>query len=225
MAGLRDLARVIDQVTRVGAKVVLVGDHHQLPEVAAGGGFRAALDTLGGRVAELTVNRRQQHEWEQAALDQLRHGDVATAFAAYQQHGRVVLADDTGDLHARAIADWRQLRGSGVTLMLAGTRAEARLLNQTGPRTCSPRPASSTSATSSRSRGRVFAPGEQVVLRRNDPAQHLANGERFAVDNGMRGHHHRPRPRRSARHVVDRRGRGARAPLRRARLGRLRATR
>ena len=34
--------------------------------------------------------------------------------------------------------------------------------------------------------GRVFAPGEQVVLRRNHPAQHLANGERFAVDNGMR---------------------------------------
>ena len=94
MAGIRDLARVIDQVTRVGAKVVLVGDHHQLPEVAAGGGFRAALDTLGGRVVELTVNRRQQHAWEQAALDQLRHGDVATAFAAYRDHGRVVITDD-----------------------------------------------------------------------------------------------------------------------------------
>ena len=61
MAGTRDLAAIIDQAIRVGAKVVLVGDHHQLPEVAAGGAFRAALDTLGDRVVELTVNRRQQH--------------------------------------------------------------------------------------------------------------------------------------------------------------------
>ncbi|HEX4980296.1 MAG TPA: MobF family relaxase, partial [Ilumatobacteraceae bacterium] len=130
MAGVRDLARVIDQVTRVGAKVLLVGDHHQLPEVAAGGGFRAALDTLGGRVAELTENRRQQNAWEQTALDQLRHGDVATAFAAYREHGRVVLTDDRVELHARAIADWQRLRGSGDTLMLAGTHAETGQLNR-----------------------------------------------------------------------------------------------
>lgn len=51
MTAVRDLARVLDQVTRVGARLVLVGDHHQLPEVAAGGAFRAALDQLGGRVA------------------------------------------------------------------------------------------------------------------------------------------------------------------------------
>ena len=80
MAGTRDIAAVIDQATFVGAKVVLIGDHHQLPEVTAGGAFRAALDTLGGRVVELTVNRRQQHAWERAALDQLRNGDVRTAF-------------------------------------------------------------------------------------------------------------------------------------------------
>ena len=65
MAGTRDLAAIVDQATAVGAKVVLVGDHHQLPEVAAGGAFRAALDTLGDRVVELTVNRRQQNAWEQ----------------------------------------------------------------------------------------------------------------------------------------------------------------
>ena len=59
MAGTRDIAAVVDQATAVGAKVMLVGDHHQLPEVAAGGAFRAALDTLGDRVVELTTNRRQ----------------------------------------------------------------------------------------------------------------------------------------------------------------------
>ncbi len=46
------------EAVRVGAKVVLVGEHRQLPEVAAGVVFSAA----------------------QAALDQLRHGDVAQTF-------------------------------------------------------------------------------------------------------------------------------------------------
>ncbi len=112
MASVRDLAAVIDQATRAGAKVLLVGDHHHLPEVAVGGGFRAALDTLGERVVELTVNRRQQHEWERAALDELRCGQISAVFTAYQDHGRVVVADDPQQLHARAIADWQRLRST-----------------------------------------------------------------------------------------------------------------
>ena len=187
MAAVRDLARVVDQVTRVGAKLILVGDHHQLPEVAAGGGFRAALDVLDDRIAELTVNRRQQAVWEQAALDQLRHGDVAAAFAAYQAQGRVVLDDDRRALRQRAITDWNTLRTDGVTLMLAGTRAEAHQLNLLARRTL----ADTGELNLERAvtiGGRSYAPGEHVILRRNHRGQHLAEGTEFAVDNGMRGH-------------------------------------
>ena len=41
-----------------------------------------------GTVAELTVNRRQRAEWEQAALAALRNGSVATAVGAYRDHDR-----------------------------------------------------------------------------------------------------------------------------------------
>ncbi len=186
MAAVRDLARVVDQVTRAGAKLILVGDHHQLPEVAAGGGFRAALDVLGDRVAELTVNRRQAATWEQAALDQLRHGDVTAAFAAYQAHGRVVLDDDRLALRQRAITDWNTLRTDGGTLMLAGTRAEAHQLNLLARQVL----ADAGELDLDRAvviGGRSYAPGEHVILRRNHRAQHLADGTEFAVDNGMRG--------------------------------------
>ncbi len=184
MGGVRDIATIIDQATRVGAKVVLVGDHHQLPEVGAGGAFRAALDTLGARGIELTVNRRQHHLWEQAALDQLRHGDVTSAFAAYRDHGRVVLTDNPDQLHTRAITDWQQLRTSGNTLMLAGTRAEAHLLNRLARQLLADAGELDLSHEFEIG-GRTYATGDRVVLCRNHPGQQLDNGDRFAVENGM----------------------------------------
>jgi hypothetical protein len=140
MAGTRDVAAIIDQAITVGAKVLLLGDHHQLPEVATGGAFRAALDILGDRVVELTVNRRQRHEWERHALDELRCGDVSTAFASYRDHGRVVIADEAQDVHALVLADWHTAWTAGQNvLLLAGTRSEARLSIATRARSSSPR--------------------------------------------------------------------------------------
>ena len=113
--------------------MILVGDHHQLPEIAAGGGFAAAVNAAGTYRAELTVNRRQTEPWEIDALDQLRHGHVPTAFHTYHDHGRVVLHDRLEDVHAAAVGDWWQsYRHGRNALLLAGTRAEARALNRDG---------------------------------------------------------------------------------------------
>ena len=187
MAGTRDLAAVIDQATQTGAKVLLVGDDRQLPEVATGGAFRAAEATLGERVVELMINRRQRHEWERQALDQLRAGDVTAAFTAYRDHGRVILADDPADLHGIVIADWLTTRSTGTdVLLLAGTRAETRLLNRHARQALVDTGQLDT-ADEVEFHDRSFTVGDEVVLRRNHPGQHLTSGEPFAVDNGMRG--------------------------------------
>ncbi len=186
MAGTRDIATLIDQASVVGAKVVLVGDHHQLPEVAAGGAFRAALDTLGDRVVELTINRRQKHKWEQDALDELRNGNVPTAFRAYVEHGRVIITDTPEDLHTIVLADWTTTRTTGSTLLLAGTRAEARLLNRHAREILTARGELDLDGQVEIG-GRNFAVHDEVVLGRNHAGQHLTSGETFAVDNGMRG--------------------------------------
>lgn len=186
MAGTRDLAQVIGQATVAGAKVILVGDHHQLPEVAAGGTFRAAIDLLGDRVAELHVNRRQQQPWEQAALDQLRNGDVPTAFAAYRDHGRVVIADAAADLHAIAVADWVAARSAGETLLLAGTRAETRLLNRLARERLTELGRLDLS-NQVEFADRQFVLGDEVVLLKNHRGQTNESGAIFEVHNGMRG--------------------------------------
>ena len=53
---------------------MLVGDDRQLPEIQAGGAFRALADTLGA--VELREVRRQHEAWDRGALDALRRGDV-----------------------------------------------------------------------------------------------------------------------------------------------------
>jgi len=186
MAGTRDLAQVIDQATAAGAKVILVGDHHQLPEVAAGGTFRAAIDLLADRVAEVHVNRRQQEPWEQAALDQLRNGDVPTAFAAYRDHGRVVIADTAADLHAITVADWVAARSDGETLLLAGTRAETRLLNRLA-RERLVELGQLDLSDQIEFADRSFVVGDEIVLLKNHRGQTTESGAAFEAHNGMRG--------------------------------------
>jgi hypothetical protein len=131
MAGLSDLVTVLEAAASARAKVILVGDPRQLPEIGPGGGLAAAIRLLDTEVCELTLNRRQRQAWEIAALDELRHGDPVAAWDAYRQHGRVVTAELSADLHLRAVDDWWRNRRSGAdSVLLAGTRAEVSALNR-----------------------------------------------------------------------------------------------
>ena len=77
MVGTRKLARLLDHAEAAGAKVVLVGDPCQLPEIDAGGAFRGLRARLGA--SHLTDNRRQTDAWERGALAELRAGDPDTS--------------------------------------------------------------------------------------------------------------------------------------------------
>jgi conjugative relaxase-like TrwC/TraI family protein len=76
MLATRDLDRLIALAARQGAKVVLVGDHHQLGAIRAPGGMFAALADTHGAV-ELHETHRYTHPWEAHALARLRRGDTA----------------------------------------------------------------------------------------------------------------------------------------------------
>ena len=74
MVGTRDLAVLAEAARRAQAKLVLVGDDRQLPEIEAGGAFGALADALGA--IELQEVHRQTQGWDRAALADLRDGDI-----------------------------------------------------------------------------------------------------------------------------------------------------
>ncbi len=183
MCGTIDLHSVLSTARAAGAKVILVGDHYQLPEVAAGGGFRTAVTLLGDQVGELTINRRVTEPWETLALDELRHGNITAAWNAYRTHGRVTVTDDHTDIRTLVIEDWWAAHRRGErTFLLAGTRAETVLLNSLARQRAAA--AGLLHGPSLETNGRVFQAGDRVLLTHNDTHQTGLNGTDVRVDNG-----------------------------------------
>jgi conjugative relaxase-like TrwC/TraI family protein len=129
MVGTRTLARLLDAAQTSGTKLVLVGDHHQLPEIDAGGAFAGLATRLPA--IELVDNRRQQHGWEIDALDQLRDGDLTAAVAAYHARGRLVVADTADTLREQLVGDWWHATGEhdADAVMIAARRSDIDDLN------------------------------------------------------------------------------------------------
>ncbi len=183
MAGSRDLEAIVTATVNAGGRVLLTGDHHQLPEVTAEGGFAALAINRTVTVATLTENRRQHHEWERTALSELRDGHVAGAVAAYRDHGRVEITTDTAGMLNTAVNRWVDATNAGLNpVLLAGTNATVDALNrtvrqhlQTNGQLCD---------TVGTWAGRDLAVGERVVLRVNDYQATALDGRRTSLLNG-----------------------------------------
>jgi hypothetical protein len=176
MVGTRALAQLVQVVERARGKLVLVGDPRQLPEIDAGGAFRALAGRLGA--AELTDNRRQHHQWERTALNELRHGSVTAALEIYREHGRVVAGTNVDAIRARLVQDWWEGRDQGgEAVMVALRQADVDDLNVRAR--SARRLAGELSDLELDAAGRGFAVGDRVVA--------LENARRLGVLNGQRG--------------------------------------
>jgi conjugative relaxase-like TrwC/TraI family protein len=127
MSGTVDLAQLATQARRVGAKLLLVGDHRQLGAVPAGGAF--GLLARRGKTVALEGLWRFQHRWEAQATRQLRNGDPA-CIETYHKHGRINDGDHDAMLDA-AHAAWAADRAAGRTsLLVAADNATVTDLNE-----------------------------------------------------------------------------------------------
>ena len=185
MCGTIDLHHLLTAAHTAGAKVIMVGDHHQLPEVQAGGGLAHAINVLETDVCELTTNRRQHAQWEIDALDQLRHGNIDHAWNAYLTHDRVTITDDPRLLHHLAVDDWWTAHHAGAdALLLAGTRRETRILNRLA-RDLAQHHGLLTGPTLTIA-DRHYRTGDRILLTHN-ALQHTPDGQPVRIDNGTLG--------------------------------------
>ena len=167
MVGTRTLDALSAHTAAAAAKLVLVGDTAQLPEIDAGGTFRALTQqTLSPALVE---NRRQIHPWEIAALDHLRHQQVPDAVNAYATEGRIVTADTGNDLRHRLVQDWFDAPGTN-NIMIASRRVDVADLNH-------------RARTLMDAAGRLGHPDPSLDVRLRVGAKEFAVGDRvLAVD-------------------------------------------
>ena len=178
MVGTRKVLRLLDHAQRADAKVVLVGDPCQLPEIEAGGAFvglRRRLDA-----SHLSENRRQREPWERAALARLRAGDADAALDVYIRQGRVEVAPTGDEARSRMVGDWLDACRPGTAVMLASRRVDVDALNN------SARAALRGEGTIGPDQvviaGHGYTARELVVALRNDRRLGLLNGTRALVE-------------------------------------------
>ena len=177
MVGTRQLAAVTDLVEKAKGKLILIGDDHQLPEIDAGGLFRALANRLP--TTELTENVRQRHLWERAALVELRDGSVDQAVAMYRQHKRLIIGHDRDHTMARAVKDWyRHVTATGDLtsgLLIGYDNDTVAELNQQARShlTASQRLSGPTFEAGQR----VFQTGDRILCRKNQNRLDVLNGD------------------------------------------------
>jgi ATP-dependent exoDNAse (exonuclease V) alpha subunit len=178
MVGTRDLAPLADAASAADAKLVLVGDDRQLPEIQAGGAFSALGKALGAH--QLREVRRQQHDWDRDALANLRDDDLEAFARAYDAHGRLVATPNAEAARAAIVQDWWAAHEAGASaLMLAHRRSDVRDLNARAHERM--RAAGRLGPDELRAGARAFAVGDRVVTTRNDRRQDLINGQRDEI--------------------------------------------
>ena len=179
MVGTRQLAAVSDLVEQAEGKLILIGDDRQLPEINAGGLFRALTNRLPA--IELTENMRQRDGWERTALAELRDGSVGDAIDAYRQHRRLIIGHDRDDTIFRAVGDWyRHITATGDLtsgLLIGHDNNTVAELNDQARRHL---------AASQRLNGPILRTGEQV-FQTGDRILCRKNWDRLDVLNGDLG--------------------------------------
>jgi conjugative relaxase-like TrwC/TraI family protein len=180
-AGMVDsasIARLIERAQAADAKLVLIGDHQQLPEIEAGGLFRALAQRTDP--IHLTEVIRHRYDTDREGAKLIREGEGRKALALYESRQRVTIAADAEARRQAMVADWWQSFSRGEdAVMVAKRNAEVAELNEH---------ARAAMKEAGRLKGEEiavgdarFAAGDQVITRVNDHQAAIYNRERWEV--------------------------------------------
>ncbi|NEK54386.1 Ti-type conjugative transfer relaxase TraA [Rhizobium leguminosarum] len=176
MVSSRQMALLVEAVTKAGAKLVLVGDPEQLQPIEAGAAFRAVADRVG--YAELETIYRQRQQWMRDASLDLARGNVRKAVDAYTAHGRMIGLRLKDEAVESLIAAWdRDYDPSKTSVILAHLRRDVRMLNDMARAKLVERGVVADGFAFKTEDGtRMFATGDQIVFLKNEGSLGVKNG-------------------------------------------------
>jgi len=176
MVSSRQMALLVEAVTKAGAKLVLVGDPEQLQPIEAGAAFRAIADRIG--YAELETIYRQRQQWMRDASLDLARGNIRKAVDAYTAHGRMIGLRLKDEAVESLIAAWdSDYDPSKTSLILAHLRRDVRMLNDMARAKLVERGVVADGFPFKTEDGtRMFAVGDQIVFLKNEGNLGVKNG-------------------------------------------------
>ncbi len=171
MVGTRHMERLLTEVERAGAKLVLVGDHRQLQAIDAGSPFKAIAERLG--CAELTEITRQRESWARDAVAEFSEGEASSALSRFAARGLLSVSSDREEAMNKLVSDWTKVDTSSA-LIFAGTNLDVLSLN----RLCQEKrlDKGELGKESLRVGNYAFHVGDRVMFTRNERALLVKNG-------------------------------------------------
>ncbi|HTU13039.1 MAG TPA: Ti-type conjugative transfer relaxase TraA [Allosphingosinicella sp.] len=184
MIGTRQMERVISEVEKRGAKVVLVGDPEQLQAIEAGGPFRAIAERHGAH--ELIQVRRQREDWQRDATRMLATERTAEAIAAYADRGAVHEADTREAARAALVERWDRDRVAdpdASRIILTHLNEEVQAINELARERMRASGDLGDEVVVRADKGeRRFAAGDRIMFLRNERSLGVKNGSLGRVD-------------------------------------------
>jgi conjugative relaxase-like TrwC/TraI family protein len=166
------------------ARLIPVGDKHQISSVAPGGAFEAMQLRFPQALHLLTENLRQYNPDEVAALDELRDGDIDKAVQWYSDSGRFKPFPTADEVMGHLVGDWAaDVAASGdiTTPMQAYQRVNVDELNVRARSAMIAAGRVDVAKEIELPDGGRFAPGDRVVMLKPNHRAHLTTSERAQV--------------------------------------------
>jgi len=178
MVGTLQMARLVDEAGKAGARLALVGDAGQLQPIEHGAPFKVFGEIIGK--SELTEIRRQREGWQREAVHDFAGGRAIEGLSKYQERGLLTVTEKKTDAMKRLVDDWsRNPAEYKDKVMIASTRATVGELNRLGQQFRMER--GELGAESIQADGYDFHAGDRILFRQNDRRLGVLNGQRATV--------------------------------------------
>jgi Ti-type conjugative transfer relaxase TraA len=178
MVGTLQMARLVNEAEKAGAKLALVGDERQLQPIEHGAPFKTFGNLLGK--VELREIRRQREEWQREAVHDFAGGRAVEGLTKYLERGLLTITEKRAEAVRQLVDAWsKDPADYQDKIMMGSTRATVSELNRLGQQSRIER--GELRAESVKANGYDFHVGDRILFRKNDRRLGVLNGEKASV--------------------------------------------